>query len=394
MPKNNNSLNTFIRGLSNRPHNALAIPEFPWFYAVWTALALLSDIAGYTQMQPGGALFLLGGICSTNYFFVSIARNNSKGPEFMRLLACYQAIMGIAWTSAYFYFSNGSGDLVLGMYLTIVLFAVFYMDTAMVFKLSVATLLSYLGIFMLEMLAAPAEQQPLAETIRFLILAAIVGWCYLHSQGLRDLRHELQFRNQELQDVLSPVTGIAEEDHLTKSYNRRYIMDVLSRERAFADRTGRQFSILLFDIDHFKNINDRFGHLVGDQILTDFARRVKTELRGMDTVNATDHKLSFGRYGGEEFIAVLPYTGIQGAELCAERIREVIAAQSFIDDFRVTVSVGVAEYQLGETVPQLLTRADQALYQAKRDGRNLVRCSEYRTEPGPENTVPKLRILK
>jgi diguanylate cyclase (GGDEF)-like protein len=171
-------------------------------------------------------------------------------------------------------------------------------------------------------------------------------------------------------------------------------MDVLARERAFADRTGKQFSVLLFDIDHFKSINDRFGHLVGDQILMDFARCVKNELRGMDTINATDHKLAFGRYGGEEFIAVLPYTGIQGAKVCADRMREIIANQPFIEDFRVTVSVGVAEYQLGETVPQLLTRADQALYQAKRDGRNLVRCSDYSAEPGPENTVPKLRILK
>jgi len=394
MPEKNNNLNTLVRGLSNRPHSSLAIPEFAWFYAVWAGLAVLSGLVGYTQIAVGSALFLLGGICSTNFFFVSVARNGSKSPEFVRLLACYQAIMGIAWTGAYYYFSSGSGDLVLGMYLTIVMFAVFYLDTAVLFKLSAATLLSYLAIFMLQLLSAPADQQPLGEAIRFLILAASVGWCHVYSQGLRDLRSELQFRNQELQDVVSRVTKIAEEDHLTKSYNRRYIMDVLSRERAFADRTGRQFSILLFDIDHFKSINDRFGHLVGDQILTDFARRVKAELRGMDTVNATDHKLSFGRYGGEEFIAVLPYTGIQGAELCADRIREVIAANAFIDDFRVTVSVGVAEYQLGETVPQLLTRADQALYQAKRDGRNLVRCSEYRVEPGPENTIPKLRILK
>jgi diguanylate cyclase (GGDEF)-like protein len=394
MTENNTSLHTSIRGLSNRPLSSLVIPEFAWFYALWAGLAVLSELVGYTQISLGGALFLLGGICSTNFFFVTIGRNGSKTPEFLRLLACYQAIMGIAWTGAYFYFSKGSGELVLGMYLTVLMFAVFYLDTSALFKLSAAILVSYLSIFTLQMLTAPAEQRPLADAIRFLILAASAGWCYLYSKGLRDLGHESQLRNEELQDVLSRVTRVAEEDHLTKSYNRRYIMDVLSRERAFADRTGRQFSILLFDIDHFKSINDRFGHLIGDEILTDFARRVKTELRGMDTVNATDHKLSFGRYGGEEFIAVLPYSGIQGAELCADRIREGIATHAFVEDFRVTVSVGVAEYQLGETVPQLLTRADQALYQAKRDGRNLVRCSEYRAEPGSDNTAPKLRILK
>jgi len=394
MAKNENSLNAFIRGLSNRPQNSMAIPEFSWFYALWAGLALLSELAGYTHTSPGGGLVLLGGICSTSFFFLSVSRHGSKTPEFTRLLACYQAIMAIAWTGAYYYFSKGAGDLALGMYFTVLMFAVVYLDKSALFKLCAATLLSYLLIFMLQMLTLPAEQSPVADSIRFLILAITVGWCYLYSRGLRDLRHELQFRNEELQGIVSRVTKIAEQDHLTKSYNRRYIMDVLSRERAFADRTGRQFSVLLFDIDHFKNINDRYGHLIGDQILTDFARQVKTELRGMDTVNATDHKLSFGRYGGEEFIAVLPYTGIKGAEHCAERVREVIANHAFVDQYRVTVSVGVAEYQLGETVPQLLTRADQALYQAKRDGRNLVRCSKYHSESGPDNTIPRLRILK
>ena len=391
---NNNSLNSLGDGLDNRPGSSLAIPEFTWFYCVWAGLALLIEFGGYTRIGLGGALFLLGGICSTNFFFISIARNGSRAPEFVRLLTCYQAVMGIAWSSAYFYFSKGSGGLAPGMYLTVLVYAVFYLDARLLLKLGAAALASYLSIFMLLILTAPFEQQPLAAFVHFLILGIAVSWFFIYSRGLRDQRHDLQFRNEELQDVLSRVTRIAEEDHLTKSYNRRYIMDVLSRERAFADRTGRQFSILLFDIDHFKSINDRFGHLTGDRILTDFARRVKTELRGMDTVNATDHKLSFGRYGGEEFIAVLPYTGIQGAELCADRIREVIASHSFVEEFRVTVSIGVAEYKLGETVPQLLTRADQALYQAKRDGRNLVRCSEYRAKPGPENTIPRLRILK
>jgi diguanylate cyclase (GGDEF)-like protein len=168
---------------------------------------------------------------------------------------------------------------------------------------------------------------------------------------------------------------------------------VLARERSLSVGSVFSFAVLLFYLYHFNNKHDRYGHLIGDQILTDFARRVKTELRGMDTVNPTDHKRSFGRYGGEEFLAVLPDSGLLGAHRCADRIREAIAAHSFRDRYDITVSVGVAEYQLGETVPQLLTRADQALYQAKRDGRNRVRCSERPIESHPE-TVTKLRVLK
>jgi diguanylate cyclase (GGDEF)-like protein len=173
----------------------------------------------------------------------------------------------------------------------------------------------------------------------------------------------------------------------------QYIMDVMARERSRSDRSGNAFSLLLFDLDHFKRINDRYGHVVGDQILSDFARSVKSELRGMDSINTTDQKRSFGRYGGEEFIAILPGTDLLGAHRCAERIREIIASQNFRNLYTITTSVGVAEYQRGETVPQLLTRADQALYQAKRDGRNLVRCSERPMEKH-SGTKPALRILK
>ncbi|MEE8307181.1 MAG: GGDEF domain-containing protein [Gammaproteobacteria bacterium] len=238
---------------------------------------------------------------------------------------------------------------------------------------------------------------PLDDALRFLVLVAITGWMYMFARRLRDLRFELQSRNEELQTVVTRVTRIAEEDHLTKSHNRRYIMEVLARERARVHRSGNVFAVLLFDLDHFKSVNDRFGHLIGDQILSDFARRAKYELRGMDSLNSTEHQRSFGRYGGEEFIAVLPGTNLRGAKLCAERIRKIISAENFRGRYAITVSVGVAEYQPGETVPQLLTRADQALYRAKRDGRNLVRCSEQPIERKPErnpDSRPNLRVLK
>ena len=186
---------------------------------------------------------------------------------------------------------------------------------------------------------------------------------------------------------------LAFTDTLTGIYNRLHFNRLLDSEIERTKRYGGELSVIFFDIDHFKRVNDEFGHLVGDQILTDFARRVKTELRGMDTVNPTNHASSFGRYGGEEFIAVLPDTDLLGARHCADRIRQLIAEHSFRDNCTITVSAGVAEYKIGETVPQMLTRADQALYQAKRDGRNRVRCSERRIKQ-TDPTIPKLRILK
>ena len=348
---------------------------------------------GHSEISGSSALFLLGGVASTNFFFLSIAYSEPRSWALARLLAGYQSIMAIAWTTAYFYFSWGAGDIVLGMYMTVLMFAVVHMDTRTLLKLSLGALGSYLLIIGIKLLTLPAMVAPLQDGLRFVVLTLITGWIYMFARKLRELRVDLQYQNEELQNVVERITRIAEEDDLTKSYNRRYIMDVLARERSRADRSGHTFAVMLFDLDHFKRINDQHGHLIGDQILSDFARTVKSELRGADSINNTDYTRSFGRYGGEEFIAILPGTELLGAQQCADRIRKIVAERSFRGRYTITVSVGVAQYQHAETIPQLLTRADEALYKAKRDGRNLVRCSERPMEKRT-GTRPNLRVLK
>src|SRR5690606_39457410 len=131
-------------------------------------------------------------------------------------------------------------------------------------------------------------------------------------------------------------------------------------------RTGAPFAIALIDIDRFKSINDSHGHLVGDQLLRAFARRVSERLREVDLL---------GRYGGEEFILLLVGTRLAGAVRLAERLREDVAAANWdevLPGLRLTMSAGVAEYRPGESLEALLERADNALYAAKRGGRNRV----------------------
>lgn len=374
-------------------HAPRRMPGLGWFYALWIGLAGLSAGLGHSTIGWGSALFLLGGIASTNFFFMTIAQTERNTADLATLLATCQAIMGIAWTMAYFYFSSGSGDLVLGMYMTVLMFAVTHLNTRRLFKLGLGALGSYLLIVGIKLLTQPFLVAPLEDSLRFLVLLAVIVWIYLFARRLRNLRLTLEDRNDELENTVKRVTRIAEEDELTKSYNRRYIMDMLRRESSRANRSGVTFSLLMLDLDHFKRINDDYGHVVGDQILSEFAHRIKRELRGMDSVNATDFHRSFGRYGGEEFIALLPETGLTGAEHCAERLRECVSSGSFGDRYDITVSIGVAEYQAGESVRELLTRADQALYRAKRDGRNRVRCStDERTAATAKK--PTLRLLR
>ena len=156
-------------------------------------------------------------------------------------------------------------------------------------------------------------------------------------------------------------------DGLTQAHNKRFLLEFLDRELARVSRTSRPLSMVMFDIDHFKVINDTHGHLTGDAILKDLCARVRTTVR-------KDELLA--RYGGEEFVVVLPEANRDGAMEFAERIRSIIGSDPFHfegDVVTVTISVGVAT-TFGESIntSQFIKEADDNLYRAKRGGRNQV----------------------
>jgi diguanylate cyclase (GGDEF)-like protein len=159
---------------------------------------------------------------------------------------------------------------------------------------------------------------------------------------------------------------LAVTDPLTGLPNRRAMTEFLDREVHRGRRHGRPLALVLFDVDHFKAINDRFGHLAGDTVLRAIAGLVRPLVR-------QDELLA--RYGGEEFAAVLPETDAAGGALCGERFRRAVESQPFTFDAEkvvVTVSAGVGWVTPGEPAADLLARADERLYAAKRSGRNRV----------------------
>ena len=152
-------------------------------------------------------------------------------------------------------------------------------------------------------------------------------------------------------------------DHLTGLHNRQSIDQIWEREILRSVRYGDLFSVLLIDIDHFKAVNDNHGHLAGDELLFQFAQLLQEECRD------TDH---LGRWGGEEFIVVIPNTNLSSAVLMAEKVRSAIENFSFTTVGGITVSIGVACYRHGMSQDDLFSLADNALYRAKRSGRNRV----------------------
>lgn len=163
------------------------------------------------------------------------------------------------------------------------------------------------------------------------------------------------------------IEHLANRDHLTQTANRHNFESSFEQMIAFANRRQQPLSILLADIDHFKSVNDEFGHLAGDRVLADVAKTLARQLRKSDVIC---------RWGGEEFLIVLPECNLGFAESIANKMRTDIADTIALTDSRViTTSFGVAELQFNETTQQLFERADKALYQAKAQGRNCVRCA-------------------
>jgi len=156
-------------------------------------------------------------------------------------------------------------------------------------------------------------------------------------------------------------------DPLTKCYNKKYFIDTLNTEVSYARRHKSTLSLIIFDLDHFKQVNDNYGHVAGDHVLIDIAALVHHMLRTEDV---------FARYGGEEFVIILRGIGLDDAGILAERVREAVAKHQFIfgeQRLPVTVSIGVAQYDHATEDPlTLVEAADGALYAAKKAGRNRV----------------------
>jgi two-component system cell cycle response regulator len=189
-------------------------------------------------------------------------------------------------------------------------------------------------------------------------------------------RVKVHLKIKNLQDDLKRTNELLLElsntDHLTGLYNRRYLMEALGKEVQRCQRKGGDLSMIVLDIDHFKQVNDTYGHQQGDIVLQKVAQQLQKELRAYDTAS---------RYGGEEFIAVLPDAKLEEAIFVANRIRTSIQTTRFngsMSQLALTASIGVARFSSPActTVDSFIKLADDALYRAKANGRNRVEAAE------------------
>lgn len=249
--------------------------------------------------------------------------------------------------------------------MVILMFGMFQLRPRVVGAVSVYALAVFAAVMAWQASRNPQVFAPAVEVGHFLMLVAMLPTVSLLAARLARLRERSRRQRHDIAQALVRIQELATRDELTGLVNRRHMSHLLERERQRGVRSGRGFSVAMVDIDHFKAVNDHYGHPVGDDVLRAFAQHAPQGLRSTDIV---------ARWGGEEFVLLLPEAALSAARIGVERLRGRIAATPMAHlsgvPIRVTVSVGLTEHIAGESVTQTLERADLALYEAKAQGRN------------------------
>jgi diguanylate cyclase len=359
------SLRTVLLG--NEPRQQLRASQALLALAVYLCFAavqhgeVLMGLIDEAASWPLTAWNLSGGLG----FYLLIRSGLNLRLEADRALTVPQsvwAMVGIAWSYAITGPARGAVMLIL---LLVILFSIFSLTPARARWLAV-TGFALLGAAMVWKVFFAAERYDLRVELLHLLFAGIVlAACAALAIRIGRLRTDLVEQREELKAALARIQELAIRDELTGLVNRRHMSALLEQERQRCVRSGRLFSVATIDIDHFKAVNDHYGHAVGDEVLRTFARQAPQALRGTDVL---------ARWGGEEFVVLLPETALSAARIGVERLRGRIAATPMAHlsggPIRVTVSAGLAEHIAGESVAQTVERTDRALYDAKAQGRN------------------------
>jgi diguanylate cyclase (GGDEF)-like protein len=206
--------------------------------------------------------------------------------------------------------------------------------------------------------------------LTWLFLSVILSRSLVLAVYANGLRARLAASRRKLALALDQIRELVHYDELTGAFNRRSLVARLGEELDRSRRTHAPFCVAMLDLDNFKDVNDRYGHGKGDAVLQGFAAAAQAAMRKTDV---------FGRYGGEEFLMILTASAMAGADGAVERVRAAVAAHDWsaiAPGLKLTISAGLAEYREGEAVEQLINRADAALYDAKRAGRDRLAVAD------------------
>ena len=362
-----NSIRRFSILPKDDPKQALRIRRFFMAFAAYILAASLdyfSYLAGFTEWKAiAGLLIIVPVINISLYIFFRTGLNlKMADPSLTGIQMCI-AILVVMYGM---YFAHESRGVLLLAYIIVLLFGIFRLSTRSFLYVSVFTLLTYgINIALLKVYR-PQGVNFHIEYLQWYVLALVLVAFSVIGGYISSLRRNLSISKSQQAKSIEIIREMAIRDELTGVYNRRHVMELLDYEKNRSSRGDGIFCLAMLDIDHFKNVNDMYGHLAGDAVLRTVATMIDKTMRNTEFC---------GRYGGEEFLIILTQTDIKGALIFAERVRANIENILFPDlgsDFKVTVTIGLSEYRIREAVEKIISRADEALYRAKKGGRNRV----------------------
>ena len=334
-------------------------------YLISAVILALYSYAGTITIAVSVAYLMCGITATATGLYLSEINFNDRFKD--QYLTVPQTIVGMTIQLGAIYLAPE-----VGFYFIFILFIVLSFGALLMNARETATVWTYstIGLTALLLMTDKAVAMPMATwTERALVLACAVtalGRCA--STGLygSTMRETLYKRGNELKAAHARIEELAQVDELTGLLNRRYIMKTLNEEMARAQRFGGACSVAIIDLDFFKRINDQYGHPVGDEVLRTFAITLFANLRAVDKL---------GRYGGEEFLMILPDTAKDQALRTLDRLRSIASEVDWAAISRVmnvTMSAGISEVRKEDSAADILARADAALYNAKDAGRNRV----------------------
>jgi diguanylate cyclase (GGDEF)-like protein len=340
-------------------------------YGMWVGLAVIGWAFDLLTAEPWQIALIASGIALSQATLYTIIRAGWNLRLSDPAMTMQQLLVSQFWILLLVWYGLPIRGQLMMVYMVAMLFGIFQLNRRAFAILGCTSYAMFLTMLTVEQLYRPVAPPLFESVMAAIVLGGVLTWAVLFGSYVSHVRDRLRLRNTELQDALALNRRLAERDELTGLYNRRVAMLVLEQTKVRSDRTKEPFSVVLVDIDEFKSVNDLHGHLAGDDVLRVFAGAANETLRAMDTIGLRTHDPSVGRFGGEEFLLILPDTELTGACCCAERLRRSFSQNPALPA-KVTLSAGVAEYQRGESVKELIARADAALYTAKDRGRDQV----------------------
>jgi diguanylate cyclase (GGDEF)-like protein len=324
-------------------------------YAAWAGFAAWSAVGLWAGLVLGGCVG----------FFVAIRSGWSERFADPALTVA-QMVYATTCCAVAYAITGAMRGAIFPLVMVVMMFGMFALPTRQVLGVSLYAVLVFGAAMGALAHWRPHEAAPAVEWGHFLMLAAMMPAVSLLAERLHHLRLRLQRRKEELAEALDRIQFLATRDELTGLVNRREIGALLDKEGLRSVRNGTHFCVALIDLDHFKRINDQHGHGAGDAALRAFAQEATRLVRATDSI---------GRWGGEEFMLVMPDSALPAAREGVERLRRALERLEIrFDDMplELTLSAGVVQHEDAEPVPRTVERADRALYVAKASGRNAV----------------------